>query len=60
MNAVFRSMLRQFVLVFFDDILVYSASWSDHLKHLEAVFTLFRQHHLSAKLSKCAFGRTSL
>lgn len=37
MNTIFQKELRKFVLVFFDDILVYSPSWSDHLCHLESV-----------------------
>jgi len=38
MNDVFRPYLRKFVLVFFDDILVYSFSWHKHLQHLELVY----------------------
>lgn len=60
MNEVFRPHLRRFVLVFFDDILVYSASWSDHLKHLVVVLQLLRQHQLVAKCSKCLFGQSSV
>lgn len=37
MTEIFRPHMRRFVLVFFDDILVYSASWSDHLEYLAAV-----------------------
>jgi hypothetical protein len=40
MNDVLRPFLWCFVLVFFDDILIYSASWADHLRHLWAVFTI--------------------
>lgn len=60
MNEVLCPVLRQFVLVFFDDVLIYSASWDEHLEHLAAIFEMFRQHHLSAKFSKCTFGCTSL
>jgi len=48
--------LRKSVLVFFDDILVYSKSLEDHLLHLEQVLSLMYQHDLYAKLSKCFFG----
>jgi hypothetical protein len=60
MNDVLRPFLRRFVLVFFDDILIYSHSWADHLRHLRAVLTKLRQHHLLIKRSKCAFGVTSI
>ena len=52
MNEVLGSFLRRFVQVFFDDILIYSSSWSDHLKHVKAVFQLLRQHQLRVKHSK--------
>jgi hypothetical protein len=39
MNDVFRPFLRRFVLVFFDDILIYSRSWAEHLCHVHLVFT---------------------
>nr|KYP61848.1 Retrovirus-related Pol polyprotein from transposon 297 family [Cajanus cajan] len=56
MNEVFKGLLSRFVLVFFDDILVYSCNWKDHLYHLEIVLRILKQHQLYAKLSKCAFG----
>jgi len=56
MNHIFRPFLRKFVLVFFDDILVYSASLQDHIQQLQQVFELMRLHSLKAKLSKCSFG----
>lgn len=46
--------------VFFDDILVYSPSWSAHLLHLHEVLHLLRVHCLYAKLSKCSFGLTKV
>ena len=57
MNKLFSKYLRQFVLVFYDDILVYSKSMAEHTKHLHLVLTIFREHNLKAKLSKCAFGQ---
>ncbi|XP_019237377.1 PREDICTED: uncharacterized protein LOC109217575 [Nicotiana attenuata] len=60
MNEVFRPHLRRFVLVFFDDILVYNPSWVAHLEHLAVVLHLLCQHHLVAKRSKCLFGQTSV
>lgn len=56
MNHVFQAQLRKSVLVFFDDILIYSLTWSAHLSHLTEVLQLLRQHSLFAKMSKCYFG----
>jgi len=44
MNEVFRDHLKKFILVFFNDILVYSRSLSDHYKHLEIVLEILRGH----------------
>ena len=56
MNEVFKSFLRKFTLVFFDDILIYSKSLEEHVIHLEAVLEVMRKHQLYAKMSKCVFG----
>eukprot|EP00253_Pinus_taeda_P035810 PITA_35810 len=40
MNHIFRSHLRKFVLVFFDDIVIYSRTWEDHLQHIETVLCI--------------------
>ncbi|GJR44131.1 putative nucleotidyltransferase, ribonuclease H [Tanacetum coccineum] len=55
MNTVFKDFLRHFVLVFFDDILIYSDSMALHLQHLAVVLQLMRMHALFAKQSKCVF-----
>ncbi|XP_038981135.1 uncharacterized protein K02A2.6-like [Phoenix dactylifera] len=60
MNEVFRPFLRRFVLVFFDDILVYSLNIMDHLFHLKTVLELLRTNKLFAKKSKCIFGSISI
>lgn len=60
MNDVFRPYLRKFVLVFFDDILFYSKSESEHQQHLEAVLETLEYHSLFANLKKCAFGRAEV
>jgi hypothetical protein len=52
MNSVLQPFLRKFVLVFFDDILVYSTSWTDYLQHLCAVFSVLQENHLHVKRSK--------
>jgi hypothetical protein len=56
MNDVLRTYLCRFVLVFFDDILIYITSWADHLRHLRVILNTLRQHRLFVKRSKCSFG----
>ena len=60
MNHIFQPMLRKFVLVFFDDILVYSRTWEEHLQHLAQVFEMLWKHQLFLKLSKCEIGATQV
>jgi hypothetical protein len=55
MNSVFMPELDKFVVVFIDDILVYSKSEAEHAKHLHMVLQCLREHRLYAKLSKCVF-----
>lgn len=57
MNSVFSSFIRKFVLVFFDDILVYSSDIPSRVSHLHSVLTTLRNNSLFAKLSKCSFGQ---
>lgn len=60
MNDVFLSFLRRFVLVFFDDILIYSSTWAEHLRHVRIVFQTLHDHHLHRKRSKCEFGLSAV
>ena len=60
MNDILHAFLRWFVLVFFDDILIYSSTWVDHLRHLRAILLVLWQHRLFVKRSKCAFGVDSI
>ena len=60
MNEVLQPFLRKFVLVFLDDILVYSATLEDHLAHLRAVLAQLRQHQFYLKASKCSFGQSHI
>ena len=55
MNRVFRPYVDQFVVVFIDNILVYSKDWEDHDTHLRVVLETLRKEQLYAKLSKCEF-----
>ncbi|KAJ3689593.1 hypothetical protein LUZ61_018757 [Rhynchospora tenuis] len=60
MNQIFKPYLRKFVLVFFDDILVYSPDETTHREHLAKTLDLLQQHQLYAKQSKCEFGMLQL
>ena len=55
MNRVFRPFLDKFVIVFIDDILVYSKSWEEHEQNLKVVLQTLRENQLYRKLSKCEF-----
>jgi hypothetical protein len=55
MNSVFMPELDKFVVVFIDDILVYSKNEAEHTKHLHTILQRLREHQLYAKLSKCDF-----
>jgi hypothetical protein len=55
MNSVFMPELNKIVVVFIDDILVYSRNEDEHTMHLHIVLQHLRDHHLYAKLSKCEF-----
>ena len=56
MNSIFKPYLRKFVLVFFDDILVYSKDLAAHVSHLKLVLDTLVNHQLYAKQSKCVFA----
>ena len=55
MNSIFKPFLRKVVLVFFDDILIYSRYWKDHVEHVDRVLKLLQEKQLYAKTSKCFF-----
>jgi hypothetical protein len=55
MNDIFRNYSDKFVIVFLDDILIYSKSEEEHEHHLRLVLQVLREHKLYAKLSKCSF-----
>jgi hypothetical protein len=60
MNAIFAEHIRKFVIVFLDDILVYSSSLQEHRDHLRIVLTLLRKHQLFANESKCSFAQPKI
>jgi len=55
MNRIFRPFLDKFVVVFIDDILIYSRTLEEHAEHLRLVLGVLREKQLYAKLSKCEF-----
>lgn len=57
MNQIFRAFLDEFVIVFLDDVLIYSRTLADHRRHVRQVLDVLRQHQLYGKESKCEFFR---
>ena len=55
MHRLFEPYLDQFMIVFIDDILIYSKSEDEHEDHLRIVLQALREHQLYAKFSKCGF-----
>ena len=60
MNRIFRPYLDQFVIVFIDNILIYSGSGEEHVDHLRIIRQTLQEHRLYAKLSKCQFWLDSV
>ncbi|XP_061341279.1 uncharacterized protein LOC133287645 [Gastrolobium bilobum] len=56
MNQMFRPYLRRFIIVFFDDILIYSVSLDEHLIHLQLALECLQQNQFKVKISKCGFA----
>lgn len=57
MNASLAPVLRKFALVFFDDILIYSPTYEEHLKHIADVLEILQKYKWQVKPSKCAFAQ---
>ena len=60
MNLVLRPYLRKFVVVFLDDILIFSRTWNQHLDHIRTILQVLRDHQLFCKPSKCVFCVTEV
>ncbi|KAK3557192.1 hypothetical protein QTP70_024679 [Hemibagrus guttatus] len=59
-NGVFQDLLGKGVIAYIDDILVYSTSMEEHVRHVREVLTRLQRHHLYVKLEKCEFHRTTV
>ena len=57
MNTTLHPLLRKYVLIFFDDILIFSRSYEEHVEHLLVVFQLLQQDQWQVKMSKCHFAQ---
>jgi hypothetical protein len=60
MNCTLKPCLRRCAIVFFDDILIYSKSFEEHIDHIRQVLTLLEKDHWHIKLSKCKFAQTQI
>jgi hypothetical protein len=60
MNDVFRPFLDGFVIVYLDNIIIFSETWDEHVRHVKQVFDTLQREKLYVKLSKCEFGKTAL
>ncbi|XP_026459333.1 uncharacterized protein LOC113359994 [Papaver somniferum] len=60
MNEILRPFLRKFVLVFFDDILIYIESESEHIQHVNLVFEALRAHQIFLNQQKCEFAKKTI
>jgi hypothetical protein len=60
MNKLLKPYLQKFVLVFFDDILIYNHTWDSHLLHVDKVLHLLQENQLFVKKTKCSFGASEV
>src|SRR6266508_6597108 len=60
MNHILRKYLRDFALIYLDDIIIYSKTWKEHLNHLQLVFEALRGAGLMVKVKKCKFTKKEL
>ncbi|GBC32790.2 hypothetical protein GLOIN_2v1765994 [Rhizophagus irregularis DAOM 181602=DAOM 197198] len=60
MDKVLKEYLNEFVIVYIDDIMIYSENFEDHLKHIKLVLEKLKEASLILKLKKCIFGKTEI
>jgi hypothetical protein len=60
MNDVFRPFLDDFLIVYLDEILIFSGTWDEHVRPVKKVLDTLQREKLYVKFSKCEFGKTAL
>jgi len=60
MNHIFNKLLRKFLFVFFDDLLIYNAAWEEHPRHIDEILNIMEEKSLFSKEEKCEFGSTKI
>ena len=60
MHTIFREQLDDYIVIFLDDILVYSRDMESHVAHVRQTLSILRWNQLYAKVSKCAFFQPSV
>jgi hypothetical protein len=59
-NDVFRPFLDDFLILYLDDVLIFSGTWDEHVRHVKKVLDTLQREKLYVKFSKCEFGKTTL
>jgi hypothetical protein len=59
-NDVFRPFLDDFLILYLDDILIFSGTWDEHVRHVKKVLDTLQREKFYVKFSKCEFGKTTL
>lgn len=57
MNTILNKCLQKFVLVFLDDIFIYSHDWEAHLQQVWVILNILRKNHLVVEIEKCSFSK---
>jgi hypothetical protein len=60
MNHILAPLLRKCAIIFIDDILIYSATYEEHIQHIQQVFQLLFEHQFKVNLEKCSFAQQQL
>lgn len=59
-NDIFRSELGRIVVIYLDDILIFSKTWELHMQHVRTIFQILRDYQLQVKENKSYFGQSSV